>query len=104
MTCDQPEPKFTSSGKGRGGAARNKGWSDAGIARFNELVKNVVYDRQSRIGIEFEEMLKKECWEKDLSTRKRRGDDTNLQRANKRREEPVDFVNELLDGSFFRND
>ena len=95
----KPLPMYTNSGKGRGGSSRHKGWSDAGIARFNELVKNVVFDRQTGNGTQFEDKLRKEFWEAEIvneqSSRKRR----KLEGQNPyklKREEPVSFVQDLL--------
>ena len=100
VSTKKPTPMYTNSGKGRGGSSRHKGWSDAGIARFNELVKNVIYDRQTRNGSQFEEALKKKFWDaevlNDRGSRKRRKLDT-LDHDQRRREEPVDFVQDLLD-------
>ena len=45
--------KFTADGKGSQ-AQEFKGWSDAGYERFNELCRNVIADRRSSVGVEFE--------------------------------------------------
>ena len=99
IVTKKPTPLYTKSGKGRGGSSRHKGWSDAGITRFNELTRSVMCDRKTRNGIQFEDALRKDFWDAEVineqASRKRRrveSQDRNL----RCREEPIDFVDELL--------
>jgi hypothetical protein len=80
---DLPLSKYTSNGKkeSRGYTKKNQGWKEAGVVRFNALVKNVIYDRKVNGGIEWQEAFReyvKRVVIKDFSE----CDESNNERSN----------------------
>ena len=86
-------PKYTKSGKGRGGSARNQGWSNEGMRQFNELVSMVIADRVGLIAANFENDLLDDWKEKadGMRKRKREGDDEVAQHV-----VPKSYLNDLM--------
>jgi hypothetical protein len=64
----QPKKKYTCDSRGEG---RNKGWSQEGIKRFNELEELVKADRRKNKKVD-EEYLEEKKMEKELDSGKRK--------------------------------
>ena len=54
LPSERPKAKYTSSGRGRGGAAKLKGWNDLGMKRWNEIYSMVLKDRSEDHAYGFE--------------------------------------------------
>ena len=66
--------KYTNDGssKGKNGTSQhNKGWSDEGLCRFNELFDLVEKNRDVPYALQFEESFRKWCEEKALGKHKK---------------------------------